>query len=128
MLKPSFTRKEKRLKLKGYMAELIDGNSVHEGIIEDVSGGGLRLNNVPGKSIVKGKEYTAVISGGSDNSYFRLQAAVRWKRSNGLYADVGFRILNVPPVWREFIETLMSTERYREQEDIWKQYPESSLG
>ena len=106
-------RKEDRLKLKGYIADIADQYSVYEGIIEDVSLDGLCLHNVPDNFIAEDRKYHLVISGkpGSVVLFLNLKVTLRWKKKNGLHTDIGFQIINAPAAWKQLVEMMTPAEK-----------------
>ena len=115
-------RKEERLNLKGYIADITDQCSVYEGIIEDVSAEGLRLHNVPDTFTAEDRKYHLVISGkpGSVVLFLNLQVTPRWTKKNGLHTDIGFQIINAPSAWKQLVE-MMAPMKERNEEEIYSQ-------
>lgn len=100
-------RRQFRMKLKGYIADIADGHFVYGGMVEDISLEGLRLNDLPDKFAVQGKRYSVVISGGPDSPCYKLNVSPCWRRKNGILVDVGFNIAEAPEGWRHFVQKIL---------------------
>jgi hypothetical protein len=107
MEKASEKRRQIRTKLKGYIADIADGHFIYGGMVEDVSMEGLRLNDLPDKFAVEGKNYSVVVSGGPDSPCYKLKVAPRWRRKNGILVDVGFNIAEAPAGWKAFVQKII---------------------
>lgn len=122
-------RRQGRMKLKGYIADIADGHFVYGGMVEDVSLEGLRLNDLPDKFAVQGKRYSVVVSGGPDLPCYKLKVSPRWRRKNGILVDVGFNIAEAPAGWQNFVQKNMSktADSSMEEEDcLWERRTGSS--
>jgi hypothetical protein len=100
-------RKQVRLKLKGFIADIADGHFIYGGIVEDISLEGLRLNDLPDKFAVEGKLYSVVLSGGPDCPCYKLKVSPRWRKKNGFLMDVGFSIVEAPENWQAFVQQFL---------------------
>jgi hypothetical protein len=120
-------RRYKRMKLKGYIADVADGHFVYDGIVEDISLEGLRLVDLSDRFVVENRRYNLVVSGGPDSMSFKLKVTPRWKRVNKYYIDVGFQIVDAPSSWKKFVQQMLAGKKNKE-EDIWEQFSGSSLG
>jgi hypothetical protein len=120
-------RRQNRTILKGYMADVADGNFVYDGIVEDISLEGLRLNDVSNRFLVEKRKYNLVVSGGSESVTFKLKVTPRWKKENAPYIDVGFHITDIPSTWKKFVQEVMPKNQ-GEDTCVWEQYSGSSLG
>ncbi len=76
-------------------------------MVDDVSLSGLRLTELPGKFSVEGKKYTLVISGGSDFNCYKLKVVPRWRKSDGTLLAAGFKVVEAPAEWREFVRKVL---------------------
>lgn len=122
-------RMQPRLELKGYIGDVADGHLVYDGIVGDISVEGLRLTDLPDRFIVdKYKKYKLVISGGTDQMYYKLTVSPRWKRQNGYHLEVGFNIIQASPNWKKFVRQRLPKKKKSGEEDIWDQYSGSSIG
>ncbi|WP_417912302.1 PilZ domain-containing protein [Candidatus Electronema sp. TJ] len=122
-------RRQSRMKLKGYIADIADGHFVYGGMVEDISLEGLRLNDLPDKFAVQGKRYSVVVSGGPDSPCYKLKVSPRWRRKNGLLVDVGFNIAEAPLGWRNFVQKNMPSaagESMEEGDCLWERRTGSS--
>ena len=122
-------RRQSRAKLKGYIADIADGHFVYDGIVEDISLEGLRLNDLPDRFIVEKRKYNLVVSGGPDSVCYKLTVYPRWKKKKPFSIDIGFHITNAPAGWKSFVLQMMpNKEEDTHEEDIWDQYNGSSIG
>ena len=110
-------RKNNRLKLRGYIADIADGHFVYDGIIDDVSVDGLRLNDLPERFIMEKRKYNLVLSGGPDSVCFKLTVYPRWIKKNQYSLDIGFHITGASTGWKTFIQAMMPADE--EQDGIW---------
>ena len=96
-------RKYKRDFVNGYVCEIADGNQVMSGVVDNVSSAGLKISSLPTGFSVARKHHVAVVSG--DNRYFKVLLRPCWsKKEEGVnFMDVGFKILDAPWEWMEFI-------------------------
>jgi hypothetical protein len=117
-------RKQARVKLKGYIADIADGHFIYGGIVEDISLEGLRLNDLPDKFAVIGRQYSIMVSGGPDCPCYKLKVSPCWRKKNGFLLDVGFKIVENPANWHNFVRQLILNKRNKER-SIWEQYADS---
>lgn len=116
-------RRQARIKLNGYIADIADGNFIYGGIIEDVSLEGLRLNDLPVRFAVEGRKYCIVVSGGPEADHYKLMVYPRWRRKNGSFMDVGFRVADSPKDWKTLIGKIVPRKQVEtEEEDVWDQF------
>ena len=121
-------RRQGRVKLKGYIADIAVDRFVCNGIIEDISVEGLRLNDLPARFAVESREYSLVVSGGPDSVCYKMTVLPRWKRrKNASYIDIGFQINHPSAGWKTFVQKIMG-EQKKNEEDIWDQYNGSRVG
>ncbi len=113
-------RRYERVELKGYIADIADGRFIFGGIVEDVSLDGLRLNDLPVRFGVDGKQYRIVVSGGPAGNHFKLTVFPCWKHDNGASIDVGFKVVEHNGVWKTFVKQLLPD--ISSEEDVWDQY------
>lgn len=109
-------RKYERLELRGLIADIADGNRVFDGYIEDVSSGGFKITQLPQKFDVQPKQYITVISGYKKNFKIIIQPCWHKKTHSGYYQEVGFKIVQPPWAWTEFVQDMLPEE---ELEDVW---------
>jgi hypothetical protein len=129
MEEKSEKRRQLRMKLQGYIADIADGHLVYAGTVEDVSLDGLRLNELPEKFSVEGKKYTLVVSGGPDSACYKLKVFPRWRRKNGILMDVGFNIVEAPTGWKKFVQKIMPKQKsgnVEEEHSHWDRHTGSS--
>ena len=96
-------RRQARMKLEGYSADIADGPLVFVGTIQDISLEGFCLNDLPDRFAIKGKNYRVIISGGPNSTPYKMTVFPKWGRINQLSMDVGFKITEAPARWEEFI-------------------------
>ncbi len=108
-------RRYERLEIRGLMADIADGNRVFDGSIEDFSTGGFKITQLPQKFAVQSKQYVTVVSGHKNNFKIVIQPCWYKKTHSGYYQEVGFRIVQPPWSWIEFVQE-MSPEVV---EDVW---------
>ncbi len=113
-------RRYERVELKGYIADIADGHFIFGGIIEDVSLDGLRLNDLPVRFGIDGKQYRIVVSGGPSNKHFKLTVFPCWKDERGSSMDVGFEVVENNGEWKTFVKQLLPD--ISSEEDVWDQY------
>ena len=116
-------RRQIRARLRGYIADIADGNFIYGGIIEDVSYDGLRLNDLPLRFSVEGRKYCIVVSGGPNDDHYKLIVTPRWRRKNGASMHVGFKVSNSPKEWKLLLNKVIPKEHVEiPEEDVWDQF------
>lgn len=113
-------RKQDRVKLRGYIADISDGTVEYDAIVEDVSLEGVCLTDLSNKFIVEKKIYSAVITGGFDGESFKLQVQPRWVRRHGDFVEVGFTIVRSPTKWKKFVRYLMPKKGAVDMKGEWE--------
>ena len=103
-------RRQNRIKLRGYIADIFDGTAEHDAIVVDVSFEGLCLTELSNRFVVGKKSYDAVVSGGPDADLLKLQVKLRWVRRHGTFLEAGFVIIRPPTKWKKFIRTRLPKE------------------
>jgi len=99
-------RKHERDAVKGYVCEVIDGNQVMSGIVCDVSSIGLKVSRLPAGFSATRKHYPAFVSG--KNRHYKLLIRPCWsKKEEDNFMDVGFKILDAPWKWMEFVTIMI---------------------
>ncbi|WP_339136173.1 MAG: PilZ domain-containing protein [Candidatus Electrothrix sp. GW3-4] len=120
-------RKQDRVKLRGYIADISDGTYEYDAIVEDVSLEGLCLTDLSNKFVVEKKIYTVVIAGGPDADSFKLQAQPRWLRRHGDFVEVGFTIIRSPTKWKKFLRELIPKKGAVSLEEEWERCSNLSI-
>lgn len=116
-------RRHDRVRLKGYISDIADGNFIYGGILEDVSTEGLRLNDLPTRFSVEGKKYSIVVSGGPAANHYKLIVVPCWNQENGASMDVGFKVVQAPADWKALVRKIVPIEKNEEEdEDVWDQF------
>ena len=96
-------RRHPRVDVQGLAGDIADGNFVFEGIVEDVSLGGLKMSNLPINFSALNRSYTTVISG--KDKHYKCIVIPCWtkKAKNNRLVEVGFKIIQAPWEWTEFV-------------------------
>ncbi|MCI5121304.1 MAG: hypothetical protein D3908_08985 [Candidatus Electrothrix sp. AUS4] len=127
MVEDSNFRKQDRIKLRGYIADISDGTYEYDAIVEDVSLEGLCLTDLSNRFSVEKRIYSAVIAGGADAEAFRLQVQPRWVRRHGEYIEVGFIIIRSPTKWKRFIRDLIPRQGGGDMDEEWERCSNLSI-
>ena len=127
MVDDSKFRKQDRIKLRGYIADITDGKYDYDAIVEDISLEGLCLTDMSNKFPVEKKIYSAVISGGSDADSYKLQVQPRWVRRHGDFIEVGFTVIRSPTKWKKFIRELIPKKGATNMEEEWEHFSNLSI-
>ena len=127
MVEDSNFRKQDRIKLRGYIADISDGTYEYDAIVEDVSLEGLCLTDLSNKFSVEKRIYSAIVSGGADAESFRLQVQPRWVRRHGEYIEVGFIIIRSPTKWKRFIRDLIPKQGAANMDEEWERCSNLSI-
>jgi len=115
-------RKQDRVKLRGYIADISDGAVEYDSIVEDVSLEGLCLTDLSNKFVVEKKIYSTVITGGFDGESFKLQVQPRWVRRHGDFVEVGFTIVRSPTKWKRFVRDMMPKKGAVDMRGEWEHF------
>ncbi|MDH4317275.1 MAG: PilZ domain-containing protein [Desulfobulbaceae bacterium] len=109
-------RKSQRIDSQSITVSIADGNKIFEGVIDDISTGGVKISQLSNKFSPSHQKYVSVVSGNNKNFKILLQPC--WKRSirGGQYLEVGFEIEYPPWSWTEFVRKQLPEN---EIEDIW---------
>jgi hypothetical protein len=99
----SSKRRHPRVEVRGFVGDIADGNFVLEGIVEDVSSGGFKMSSLPGNFSAADRNYTAVISG--KGKHYKVIVIPCWTKKiyNSRTVDAGFKIVQAPWEWTEFV-------------------------
>jgi hypothetical protein len=109
-------RNVERVELRGMIADIADGTRVFDGYIEDISFGGFKVTHLPQKFELQSRRYVAVLSGYQKNFKVMIQPCWYKKSTSGLFQEVGFKIIQPPWAWMEFVQDLLPEV---EPEDVW---------
>jgi len=116
MMKYKNKREFERAEISGLIADIADDKFVFDGLIEDVSVTGFKITQLPKQLELKLKKYVTVISGYKRNFKIVIKPCWAKKTHNGYYQEVGFKIINPPWAWTEFIQTMLPE---KESVDVW---------
>lgn len=115
-------RKHNRYRVSGYITHICDNRGAYEGIIKEVSDGGLSLTQVPVQFNSNVMSCVAVISGEQLTIKVKLQPVWSEHADDEVYQDVGFKIINSPWGWSEFVTKNTPRETLSRH---WKKYKNS---
>ncbi len=91
-------RKYRRVLSSDLVGDLVDGQKIIGGIVENISPGGFEITNLPKSFAAEKHIYTTVLSGGG--KHYKILARPRWRKKKGEYhIDMGFKILDAPWQW-----------------------------
>lgn len=94
-------RKYRRARISGFIGDLVDGQKIIGGLIENISTGGFEMSNLPKSFIAEKSTYTTVLSGAG--RHYKMLAKPCWSKKNGgENINIGFKILDAPWEWVEF--------------------------
>jgi hypothetical protein len=112
----SSKRRHSRVEVHGFVGDIADGNFVLGGIVEDVSSGGFKLSSLPGNFSAADRNYTTVISG--KGKHYKVIVIPCWtkKASNSRSVEAGFKIVQAPWEWTEFV--LGSESLFDHEDDV----------
>jgi hypothetical protein len=94
-------RKYRRVGISGFVGTLADGTKVIEAIVENISTSGFKFTNLPESFSAEKHTYIAVISG--EGKHYKVLAKPCWRKKEGENINIGFKILDAPWEWVEFI-------------------------
>lgn len=94
-------RRFQRETVIGFSGDIADGNHMIAGDVDNVSTNGFKMINITG-SFRAGKHYYQTIISG-DGKYYKLMAKPCWKRKTVGDTEIGFKIVDAPWEWFEFI-------------------------
>jgi hypothetical protein len=99
----SIKRRHPRIEVHGFIGDIADGNFVLAGAVDDVSLDGFKMSNLPRNFSATTQNYTLVMSG--KGNHYRLIVTPCWKDEipETHSVVVGFRIVQAPWEWTEFI-------------------------
>ncbi len=112
-------RKHNRFQVSGYVTHICDNRGAFDGIIKEISDDGLSLTQVPIQFNSNVMTCIAVISGEQVTLKIKLRPVWSEHADNELYQDVGFKIINSPWGWTEFVNKNSPEERMG---DVWGKY------
>ncbi|MCI5143482.1 MAG: hypothetical protein D3909_17525 [Candidatus Electrothrix sp. ATG1] len=127
VLDDNAVRKQDRVQLRGYIADISDGRFTYDAIVEDVSREGLCLTDLSNKFNVEKKIYTALVAGGPDGDAYKLQVQPRWMRRHGEFIEVGFIIIRSPTKWKRFVRDLIPKQGLAKLDEEWERCSNLSI-
>ncbi|MCI5224434.1 MAG: PilZ domain-containing protein [Candidatus Electrothrix sp. AR4] len=80
MTMPIEKRKQPRMNVSGYIADIADGKFVYTGIVQDISFEGLRLHDLPDKFSRKGDVFKVVVSNELHSLHYKLSVYPQWRK------------------------------------------------
>ena len=94
-------RKYRRTWIPGFIGDLVDGQKIIGGMIENISTGGFEMANLPKSFTAEKHTYTVVLSGAG--RHYKMLAKPCWSKKNGgENINFGFKILDAPWEWVAF--------------------------
>ncbi|WP_339133961.1 MAG: PilZ domain-containing protein [Candidatus Electrothrix sp. GW3-4] len=117
-------RRQPRMQLNGYSANIVSEGFVYTATVQDASLKGIRLQGLPAKFIaINGERFSVVISDFQDVMHYKLTVHSKWRKKDGRLVAVGFHIANAPVSWKQFIRQEMpSCDHDTSEDDVWGQY------
>ncbi len=96
-------RKNNRIRVKGVLGDIADGNFAFGGIGEDISSTGVKITQLPEDFYISSQSYRTVISGGG--KHYRILIRPCWMKKDHLTrtAEIGFKIIEASWEWEEFV-------------------------
>ncbi|MCW5207430.1 PilZ domain-containing protein, partial [Desulfobulbus sp. US2] len=124
MIKNIEKRRQPRMQLNGYTADIASDGFVYSATVQDISLKGLQLQGLPARfTAVKGEQFRVVVSDFQDVMHYKLTVYSKWRGKNGRLVAVGFHIINAPVSWKQFVQQeLPAREGESPEDDIWGQY------
>lgn len=96
-------RHQPRKSVPHLVAEISDGNTLHSGIVSNISHSGLVLDDIS-PEIKHPREVINLTMLSNDQSYW-VRAIPRWIRENNLKTTIGLRVFSVPRNWYKFVDS-----------------------
>ena len=93
-----------RFQLKNMSVDVSDGRGFYSGFIGDISKFGLCLKQIPSDLSDEYNRLTVVVA--KDDANFRLIVRPRWENLDGFTKDIGVRIVESSPEWKQYVEAL----------------------
>ncbi len=96
-------RKTKRMELKGLIADIADRSWAFNGWIDDISPEGFKVSYLSPKFTIHSIKYVTAIS--EFQNIFKIIIKPCWNKKVGCgyYQEVGFKVINPPYEWSNFI-------------------------
>lgn len=85
--------------------DISDGNGFFSGFISDISKCGLCLKQIPSNLDDEYCRLTVIVA--KEEANFRLVVRPRWKSQDGFTKDIGVRIVESSPAWKDYVDSLM---------------------
>lgn len=108
-------RKYQRNKVAGFFGDIADGPVVVGGVVEDVSSNGFKMSHVSDSFLAEKHSYTAVVSG--NGKHYKILAKPCWKRKTRDNFEIGFKVVDAPWEWFEFI---LNTDTGQQFQEDWR--------
>ena len=122
-------RRQPRMQLNGYTADIIQDGFVYTATVQDASLKGVQLYDLPTRfTVCKGEQFTIIVSNFSDSMHYKLAVHSKWRRKNGRSVAIGFHVVNAPAAWKQLINMSMPENNLESpEEDIWGQYASAKV-
>lgn len=117
-------RRQPRMRLDGYTANIANDGFVYTATVQDVSLKGMQLQGLPVRfTALNGEQFSVVVSDFQEVKHYKLTVHSKWRKKDGRLVAVGFHITNAPGSWKQFISQEMPEhDNDASEEDIWDQY------
>ena len=93
-----------RLKLQGYIADIVQGGFAYTAYVRDASLEGIQLQNLPAKFYsIREEKFTVIISSIFESMQYELTAYSKWRKLNDESVAVGFHLVDAPVAWNRLI-------------------------
>jgi hypothetical protein len=117
-------RRQPRIRLDGYTANIANDGFVYTATVQDVSLKGMQLQGLPTRfTALNGEQFSVVVSDFQEVRHYKLTVHSKWRKKDGRLVAVGFHITNSPSSWKQFISQEMPEHDHdASEEDVWDQY------
>ncbi|CAK8725416.1 PilZ domain [Candidatus Electrothrix aarhusensis] len=117
-------RRQPRMRLDGYTANIANDGFVYTATVQDVSLKGMQLQGLPARfTALHGEQFSVVVSDFQEVRHYKLTVHSKWRKKDGRLVAVGFHIKNAPGSWKQFIFQEMPEHTHdSSEEDVWDQY------
>lgn len=104
-------RRYQREKVVGFSGDIADGSYIITGDVDNVSTNGFKIINIKDKFRGEKHCYQAIIVGAG--KHYKLLAKPCWKKQTVNGMEVGFKIVDAPWEWFEFVLESVPSNRGR---------------
>lgn len=117
-------RRQPRMQLNGYTADIIQDGFVYTATVQDASLKGIQLYDLPIRfTVCKGEQFTIIVSNLFDSVHYKLTAHSKWRKKDGRSVVIGFHVINAPAAWKQLISMRIPENDLKSPEEgVWDQY------